>query len=282
VTGIDGLVLQTAGVEDVDLAVEWAAREGWNPGWSDAGCFRAADPEGFLVGRIDGEPVSVISAVRYPDDFAFLGLYIVAPHWRGRGAGWATWSAAMASVEEYVVGLDGVVEQQANYARSGFVLAHRNVRYGGLPRSIPTRAAEPMTRADHPGVATLDRACFGVARPAFLGPWLNQPGAHGAVVRSSEGIAAYGVIRPCRVGWKIGPLFAADADKAADVLGALLSRVDEGEPVFLDVPEPNHAAVDLALRVGLEPVFETARMYRGGDPGLPVQRIFGITTFELG
>jgi hypothetical protein len=29
-------------------------------------------------------------------------------------------------------------------------------------------------------------------------------------------------------------------------------------------------------------VFETARMYRNGDPGLPVERIFGITTFELG
>ena len=33
---------------------------------------------------------------------------------------------------------------------------------------------------------------------------------------------------------------------------------------------------------GLTPVFETARMYRGPAPALPLERIFGITTFELG
>jgi len=29
-------------------------------------------------------------------------------------------------------------------------------------------------------------------------------------------------------------------------------------------------------------VFETARMYKGPAPQLPVERIFGVTTFELG
>ncbi|MCG8376259.1 MAG: hypothetical protein MI702_07235 [Chlorobiales bacterium] len=29
-------------------------------------------------------------------------------------------------------------------------------------------------------------------------------------------------------------------------------------------------------------VFKTARMYKGVTPELPVERIFGITTFELG
>lgn len=34
--------------------------------------------------------------------------------------------------------------------------------------------------------------------------------------------------------------------------------------------------------MGLAPVFETARMYRGAMPRLPLERIFGITSFELG
>ena len=38
----------------------------------------------------------------------------------------------MARLEGRVVGLDGVVDQQANYQRSGFVLAHRNIRFGGV------------------------------------------------------------------------------------------------------------------------------------------------------
>jgi hypothetical protein len=36
--------------DELDLAVEWAAQEGWNPGLADAECFHAADPEGFLIG----------------------------------------------------------------------------------------------------------------------------------------------------------------------------------------------------------------------------------------
>jgi len=29
-------------------------------------------------------------------------------------------------------------------------------------------------------------------------------------------------------------------------------------------------------------VFETARMYTGAAPQLPLRRLFGVTTFELG
>jgi hypothetical protein len=83
------------------------------------------------------------------------------------------------------------------------------------------------------------------------------------------------------VGFKIGPLFA-DHDDGADLLFNALTAGAEGRPVFLDCPEPNRSATDLATRHGLSPVFETARMYRGPAPDLPLSRIYGITTFELG
>ena len=40
--------------------------------------LHVADPEGFLVGELDGEPIATVSGVRYSDDFAFLGCYIVS------------------------------------------------------------------------------------------------------------------------------------------------------------------------------------------------------------
>ena len=52
--------------------------------------------------------------------------------------------------------------------------------------------------------------------------------------------------------------------------------------MFLDVPEPNQSALGLAARYGLAPAFETARMYRGAAPALPLDLIYGITSFELG
>ena len=114
--------------DELDTALQWAAHEGWNPGLHDAACFHAADPQGFLVGLRGDEPIACISVVRYGASYGFLGLYIVAPEHRGQGHGWALWQAGMAHLGERAVGLDGVVAQQANYRRSGFVLAHRNVR----------------------------------------------------------------------------------------------------------------------------------------------------------
>jgi hypothetical protein len=90
-----------------------------------------------------------------------------------------------------------------------------------------------------------------------------------------------GVIRPCRSGHKIGPLVAETEQDAESLLAGLLARVEPG-PVFLDVPEPHAAAVALATRLGLAPVFETARMYNGPAPALRMDRLFGVTTFELG
>jgi hypothetical protein len=65
------------------------------------------------------------------------------------------------------------------------------------------------------------------------------------------------------------------------VLSALLASVGGGE-IFLDVPSINRDAVLLAQDLGLAPVFETARMYTGAIPPLRLERVFGVTTFELG
>lgn len=61
-----------------------------------------------------------------------------------------------------------------------------------------------------------------------------------------------------------------------------LAAFGAGGPVFLDAPENNPAALELAHRHGMQAVFGCARMYLGRPPQLAHQRIFGVTTFELG
>jgi hypothetical protein len=65
------------------------------------------------------------------------------------------------------------------------------------------------------------------------------------------------------------------------VLSALLAEAGGGE-IFLDVPSVNREAIALAESFGLAPVFETARMYTGPIVPLRVERVFGVTSFELG
>ena len=272
------------GPDQVPMLIDWAAAEGWDPGLHDAPCFAAADPTGFFAGYLADEPVATISVVKYGTSFAFLGLFIVKPEYRGRGHGVALWKHALATARGRTVGLDGVVAQQANYARSGFALAHRNIRYGGVRgRDAPLDArVVPLSRFAIADVARYDRAFFPEARDAFVRCWVAQPGSKAMAVDRGGVIAGYGVIRPVRNGFKVGPLFADDPGCAQALFHALAMRVPAGSRVFLDVPEPNAAAVALAERHGMSPVFETARMYAGRAPALPLAKIFGVTTFELG
>ena len=95
--------------EEVALAIDLAAAEGWNPGINDAACFFTADANGFLIGELAGNMVGCISAVSYAGRFGFVGLYIVRPEFRGRGFGIQLWQAAMARLQGHNIGLDGVL-----------------------------------------------------------------------------------------------------------------------------------------------------------------------------
>jgi ribosomal protein S18 acetylase RimI-like enzyme len=264
---------------ELDVSLDWAQAEGWNPGLGDADCFWQADEAGFLGLFLARRLVASISVVAYDSMSAFLGLYIVAPEFRGRGLGLRLWQAGMAQLGARSVGLDGVVAQQDNYARSGFRLAWRNQRYEGRGGGSEPPGLVPVAAVPFAEIAAYDRGAFAAPRDRFLTCWTGRH--EGRAIVEAGRLRGYGVIRRCRVGWKIGPLFADDSESAETLFAGLAAQV-LAEPIFLDVPQPNAAAVALAERHGMTPCFETARMYAGGRPDLPLARIFGITTLELG
>jgi ribosomal protein S18 acetylase RimI-like enzyme len=265
---------------ELGLAIEWAAHEGWNPGLHDAEPFFHTDPRGFFLGLLDDEPVGCISAVAYDDGFGFIGFYIVRPEFRGRGFGLRMWNAAVSYLGDRTIGLDGVVARQASYQKSGFRLAHRNVRYAGIGGGAAPAGIIDLTTVPFAQAEAYDAAHFPAPRPQFLRRWIAQPESVALAVVKDGALAGYGVVRPCRSGFRIGPLFADSDAIAEDLFRALAARA-EG-PLSIDTPEVNSAAIALAERHGMRPMFETARMYTKTAPALPTERIFGITTFELG
>jgi hypothetical protein len=269
--------------DEISIAVDWAAAEGWNPGLADAACFSTVDPDGFLVGELDGAPAATICCVNYGATFAFLGLYIVRKDVRGCGHGLKIWNAALAHAGPRVIGLDGVVAQQQNYKKSGFKFAYANVRYGGTVVTADAQRGRVVALAEVPFalVAADNATVFPAPRAAFLRAWIGSFGHVGRALVRYGRLAAWGVMRPCRKGYKVGPLVADDRAAAEAVLVALLTRAGGGE-IFLDVPSVNRDAIALAQDLGLAPVFETARMYTGDIPPLALERVFGVTTLELG
>lgn len=274
-----GIRIAPMTVEDLAHALDWAAAEGWNPGIDDAAAFHATDPGGFLMGRVGDDPVAAISVVRHSARFAFLGLYLCRPDWRGRGHGRAIWQAGLALAGGRTIGLDGVAAQQENYRRSGFVSAGRTVRHAGL---VPPGPSDGLTAVAAGDVAALDRAASGIERPAFLAAWCTDTADRRTLgLRRHGAIAAFGTVRRCREGVKLGPLTASSAEDARRLLRALAGLFPD-RPLMLDVPAAHAAALSLAETSGLRPTFETARMYRGPAPGGDTGLVWGAATLELG
>lgn len=267
---------------ELEVAIDWAAAEGWNPGLEDAGPFLAADSNGFLMARLGEIPVACISVVRHTDAFGFLGFYICHPEHRGRGYGWAVWQAGLAHLGERTVGLDGVVDQQGNYRRSGFALAYRNLRYAGRLATTAPSAARPATPADMPAMLRLGETASGTPRTSYLSTWFtNSATRRTFVLPAADGLDAVGTIRQCRKGAKIGPIYAR-SEAAADALLATLGAEAGGATVFIDVPETQTAFRARLEREDFAAMFETARMYKGRPPPERPDLVFGQATLELG
>lgn len=270
--------------EVINIAVKWAAAEGWNPGLNDGHCFYNTDPNGFFIGLLDGVPIACISAVAYDNNFGFLGFYIVKPEYRGQGYGLKIWNTATDFLRNHNAGLDGVVEQQHNYQKAGFRLAYNNIRYEG--KSFRTKDSFPgivkLSDVSFTELHDYDSHLFPVPRSAFLKCWLKMPESHSLAAVSEGKISGFTIIRKCLNGYKIGPLFADSRELAEKLFLTVNSLITEGSSIYLDTPDTNKDAVNLALKYGMQKVFETARMYTKIQPDLDINRVFGVTTFELG
>lgn len=263
--------------------LQWAATEGWNPGRHDAAIFYATDPNGFWVGELNGEIIAAASHVRYDAENSFAGLYIVKPAYRGQGYGLKLTEFLLASFDELNAGLDGVLENIALYQRIGFQYFFKNYRYATVAKPWPLIDPHivPLATLEFATIARYDRQCFPAARDIFLEKWLQQPEATALGYWQEQQLRGYGVCRRCVDGYKIGPLFA-DTPLIADALFEALQQDKTGEMIYLDVPDINPRAIQLAKHHHMTEVFATARMYRHNLPAVNYQKIYGITTFELG
>ena len=275
------IVHRTMKTSDLDWALDLAAQEGWNPGQDDAPAFLATDPGGFFVAEIDGAPAAAISVVNHDPVTAFLGLYLCHPELRGQGVGFALWQHALTHAGSRTIGLDGVPDQEANYAKSGFVLTGRTQRYEGRIEGAPSPHLRSITPEDVHWLTAIEARANGFTKLAFLSHWLEDTKTrHTLVVDRGDGPEGFATIRACQTGYKIGPMVARSAEAAVTLLHGSAEQA-EGDPVIIDIPDDN---TDLARHcdgLGMTVGFSTARMYRGRAPQ-PGTSHRAVATLELG
>lgn len=271
--------------KELDIMIDWAAKEGWNPGLYDTDAFYSIDKNGFLLGFLDNKPIAAISAVSYGKDFGFLGFYIVKPEFRGKGYGIKIWNKATKYLSTQNIGLDGVVTQQENYKKSGFKLAFRNIRFeghGSDGKLKENKNIRLLPEVNFNLVYKYDKEIFLHDRKKFLKLWIKQPKSLAIGYIKNNKLLGYGVVRKCRSGYKVGPLFTSSQKIAQALFERMRIFVGKKNLIYLDVPEPNKEAVALAKKYQMKSMFETARMYTKEFPKIPINKIFGVTTFEVG
>ena len=284
---VEKLAFEKLDYNGVVNLVEMALKEGWNPGPYDANVFYNTDPDGFYGYFYQGELIAGGSVISYGGAFGFMGFFIVKPEYRAMGIGRRLWYQRREFLLNRLnngaaIGMDGVVAMQPFYKKGGFRPAFRDERYVVTGKKYQVdKHIFPVTRDDYREVFKYDNECFGFPREKFLTMWLELPGSFGFKYIAGNHIKGIAVVRKATHGYKTGPLFADNFDVAETLYRACMNAVP-GNKLFLDIPVANNDAGQLVKKYNAEYVFECARMYYGKAPELPLEKIYGITTFELG
>ena len=283
--------------DDIDFVTEISRNEGFAPGVGDLGIYQNTDNQGLWVGWLNNNPIGCIAGVRYNENYGFLGLFIVIQKFRGRGFGLQLWKKALAHLNDLpCVGLEAAPERISDYSKWGFNISSKTTRWQWLGdgklleenfrqddlsdfsfvegSSIPSNAVEKF-----------DEKREATPRPHFLSNWLNHPaGKVIAIIDGQSRCHGFGRIRPCLLqsgdGWRIGPLMA-DNPK---LLKILLKKLIDSHPglIIIDAPGLNKSASDIFKKLGFQSESETFRMYRGSQPPVSMNDVYGLACLELG
>lgn len=273
--------------EDVKTIVKWADDEGWNPGPYDAEVYYKTDPDGFYGFYKNDELIAGGSIVSYNGEFGFMGFFIVKPKYRANGLGRDLWYMRRDTLLKRLnpnasIGMDGVVDMQPFYKKGGFEIAFRDLRYEAIGREFTTdKNISPITKYDYDEILNYDKECFRFDRSNFMLNWLGMPEVKAFKYYDENKLKGFVIVRKANSGFKICPLFADDFNTADELYKAASNSV-RGNLLYLDVPIVNSDAKKLVEKYNMKYVFECARMYYGTPPEVPLNKIFGITTFELG
>lgn len=276
---------------DIPFALEQTDREGWDSTAEHFLLALALDPEGCFLAERNGQPHALITATRHGTT-GWIGHLIVVPVARRQGLGEAMMTAALNFLDHEgikTVRLEADPDGVSLYLRLGFrdeFLSPRFLRTGPTPPPgqdlSPDSTLRPTTPADLDGIASLDRLVFGDDRRLLLQKLLDL-GAPGHLIEESGRVTGYLLVQPSRLGRRLGPWVASDANSAAALLRAGLQAVGEVTTIVA-LPAVNQAGIELLQSDGFRNVSSCRRMVlgRAGESAGQPEQVFGLANGAMG
>jgi len=167
------MCLRIMGEADIPAGMRLKEISGWNQTAEDWGRFLNASPNGCFVAEVDSRVVGTAATICYEDKFAWIGMVLVDPVYRGRGIGTRLLEKTIAFLDEVKIPtmkLDATPLGKPLYEKIGFVTEYEIERLilkrgpEQLSNTQPTDAQRPISNSELEIVMARDSELFGADR----------------------------------------------------------------------------------------------------------------------
>jgi len=244
---------------------------GWNQTEADWQRFLRGSPNGCFVAEDGARVVGTAATLAYEDRFAWIGMVLVDPEYRGRGIGTKLLQRAIEYLDQAgipTLKLDATPLGKPLYEKLGFVSEYEIERWilqRTTGKSVPNAASDPVKLSE---IVACDRGVFGADRGGLLRTLDEQ--APELTLAAGRGREGYAFGRHGLFADHLGPWMAHDSKTARSLLDDFLARSPRST-VVVDSPKSNTAAARTLREAGFSVSRPLTRMHRGPNafPGRP-------------
>ncbi len=265
--------LRVMTIPDIPAGMRLKEIAGWNQTPADWERFLSASPEGCFVTEVEGRVVGTATTINYEDRFAWIGMVLVDPDYRGRGIGTRLLEKAI----EYLDGsgvptlkLDATPQGKPIYKKLGFNEEYEIERWVLRRSPVAKTSGAPGPLPDFEGILNWDRVVFGADRSRLLSSVDRESPDFTLTAERRGSLAGYAAGRRGSLADHLGPWVARDEASAREQLDEFLRRSARGT-LFVDCMKSSPFARELLVSHGFELSRPLTRMFRGPNahPGQP-------------
>jgi len=259
---------------DIDYVAESVRLEGWGHTRRDVERCWLYEPKGCFMAEAQGRRVGHAFSIRY-GRAGWIGLLIVDPEERGRGAGTMLMQSAISYLQESgteTIRLEAVERAVPLYGRLGFKEEFDSLRFKkkvyqkSKLRHVEKGEARGRTRrvqkGDLEAVAGFDRRYFGSGRLRVLRS-LHEDYPQLCFVSERSRLLGYIMARKTQEAHWIGPWISGDSETAESLLHVCVEAMEGETELRLGMPAPSGDGVSLVRELGFELTRKSVRMVLG-------------------
>ena len=270
--------LRTMTAEDIPEGMRLKNLAGWNQTEPDWRRFLEASRDGCFAAEVDGRVRGTAATICYQGRFAWIGMVLVDPDYRGHGIG----TQLLERCIEYLdvlpvtcIKLDATPLGKPIYERLGFRSEYELERwtlkrgFEGSPRD-QMDSDEPMPAPLLEHVLKADREAFGADRSELLRSVNRDEPLFTYALWNAGGMEGYAFGRHGSFADHLGPWIAKDEATGQRILDRFLAQTSR-EAVVTDCSQANPFPKRILRARGFEYSRPLTRMFRGRNehPGRP-------------